>query len=83
MPLTINLPEQESLALAAKAKAQGLSAEDYARQALEHDLAPEWLRASWDSAGQNGTTSLSTAEIDAEIADAKRARRNGHPQPGA
>lgn len=83
MPLTINLPEHETLALAAKAKAQGLSAEDYACQVLEHDLAPEWLRSSWDSASQSGVANLSMTEIDAEIAAARKARRNDHPQPGA
>jgi len=29
-----------------QARAQGVSAEQYARQVLEHDLAPEWLRNS-------------------------------------
>ena len=38
MTLTINLPEEEVRALAAKAQACGVSAEDYARQVLERDL---------------------------------------------
>lgn len=38
MTLTINLPDAEVTALAAKARARGVSAEEYARQVLEHDL---------------------------------------------
>jgi hypothetical protein len=38
MTLTIDLPEEQTLALAAKAQAQGVSAEEYARLVLEHDL---------------------------------------------
>jgi len=38
MTLTIELPEKETQALAAKAQAQGISAEHYARQVLEQDL---------------------------------------------
>jgi plasmid stability protein len=44
--LTIELPDEQKDALAAKARAKGLSAEQYAREVLEHDLAPEWLRKS-------------------------------------
>ena len=43
MTLIINLPDEQTVALAAKARAQGPSAEEYARQVLEHDLVPEWL----------------------------------------
>jgi plasmid stability protein len=38
MTLTINLPEDEVAALAAKAQACGVSAEAYVRQVLERDL---------------------------------------------
>ncbi len=38
MTLTIDLPDDETAALAAKARSQGLSPEQYARQVLEHDL---------------------------------------------
>jgi plasmid stability protein len=38
MVLTIDLPEEEVRALAAKAQALGVSAEDYVRQVLERDL---------------------------------------------
>ena len=38
MTLTIDLPEEKTAALTARAKAQGLSAEQYARKVLEHEL---------------------------------------------
>lgn len=38
MTLTIDLPGDRVVALKAKALEQGLSAEEYARQVLEHDL---------------------------------------------
>ena len=38
MALTIHLPDEQQAALAAKARAQGLSAEEYARQILTQDL---------------------------------------------
>jgi hypothetical protein len=38
MTLTIELPEEQTKALADKARRQGLSAEQYARQLVEHDL---------------------------------------------
>jgi plasmid stability protein len=72
--LTIDLPDAEVTALAAKARARGVSAEEYARQVLEHDIAPDWLRRSWESAAQAGLNRLSMDEIDAEIAAARKAR---------
>jgi len=75
MPLTINLPEEQSAALAAKARAQGMSMEQYVRQLLEHDLVPEWLQKSWKLSKEAGLDRLSTEEIDAEIAAARKARR--------
>jgi len=83
MILTIDLPDEQTLVLKAKAKAQGVSTEQYARQVLEQDLAPDWLRESWDSAGQTGVNKLSVDEIDAEIAAARRARRENRPTPGS
>ncbi len=83
MHLTIDLPENETQALKAKAHARGLSTEQYARQVLEHDLAPGWLRESWAQSQQNGTDRLSMDEIDAEIAAARKARHGKRPQPGA
>jgi plasmid stability protein len=72
--LTIDLPDAEVTALAAKARARGVSAEEYARQVLEHDIAPDWLRRSWESAAQAGLNRLSMDEIDAEIAAARKVR---------
>jgi hypothetical protein len=65
--LTIELAEEQKAALAAKARTKGLSAEEYARQVLEHDLAPDWLQKSWKTAKEAGLDQLSTEEIDAEI----------------
>jgi len=72
--LTIELPDEERTALLAKARERGLSVEDYARQVLRNDLAPECLSKSWQSAQDSGLDGLSTEEIDAEIAAARRAR---------
>ena len=81
--LIIELPDDQKAALAAKAQARGLSPELYARQVLEHDLAPEWLRQSWETAQQSGLDQLSDAEIDGEIAAARQERRVVRPHPGA
>ena len=83
MTLTIDLPDAEVTALAAKARARGVSAEQYARQVLERDLAPEWLRRSWESSVQAGLDQLSMDEIDAEIAAARKARRDSRLNPGS
>lgn len=83
MNLTIKLPEDQTAALAAKAKARGLSPEDYAREVLQHDLAPEWLQESWKSSRAAGLDQLSAEDIDAEIAAARKARREALPQPGS
>jgi plasmid stability protein len=83
MTLTIDLPDEQTLVLKAKAEAQGVSTEQYARRVLEQDLVPDWLRESWESAGPTGVNRLSTDEIDAEIAAARRARRESRPQPGS
>jgi plasmid stability protein len=80
--LTIELPDEQKAALSAKARAHGLSAEEYARQVLQQDLAPEWLRKSWESAKEDGLDQLSAEEIDAEIAAARKARHATGLQPG-
>jgi plasmid stability protein len=72
--LTIELPDEQKAALAAKAQSHGLSAEEYARQVLQHDLAPEWLRKSWETAKEAGLDLLSMEEIEAEIAAARKTR---------
>jgi hypothetical protein len=46
------------------------------------DLAPEWLRKSWESSRQSGLDRLSMDEIDAEIAAARKARREPRSSPG-
>lgn len=83
MTLTIDLPDEQTAALAAKARAQGLSTEQYVRQVLEHDVAPEWLQKSWQSAREAGLDQLSVEDIDAEISAARQARRSSRPQPGS
>lgn len=82
MNLTITLPDADLQALEAKAKAQGLSAEQYARRVLERDLAPDWLRKSWRDAAEAGLGELSMDEIEAEIAAARRARQGTEQHPG-
>jgi hypothetical protein len=81
--LTIKLPDEDLPTLKAKATARGVSAEQYALDVPEQDLAPEWLRKSWASAREAGLDQLSMDDIDAEIAAARRAGREGKPQPGA
>lgn len=83
MNLTISLPDADVRALELRAKAQGMSAEQYALQVLERDLAPDWLRRSWSSAEEAGLGQLSMDEIEAEIAAARRARRAAEPRQGA
>jgi len=83
MNLTIKLPDEDVEALKAKATARGVSAEQYALQVLEQDLAPEWLRKSWATAKEAGLDQLSTDEIEAEIAASRKARRDSKPPPGA
>ncbi|HTX39214.1 MAG TPA: hypothetical protein VME43_29520 [Bryobacteraceae bacterium] len=53
MTLTIDLPEEQTAALAAKAQAQGLSPEEYARQVLEHDLESTAPRPIWEVIAEN------------------------------
>ena len=83
MSLIIDLPEDQTAALAAKARLRGLSTEEYAREVLLQDLAPDWLRVSWGSSKAVGLDRLSMKEIDAEIAAARRNRRDSPPQPGS
>jgi hypothetical protein len=60
-----------------------MSAEQYVRHLLEHDLVPEWLRRSWESSQRVGLDQLSMEEIDAEIAAARKARHESRSQPGS
>jgi plasmid stability protein len=81
--LTIQLPDEDVPALQAKATAPGVLAEQYALQVLEQDLAPEWLRQSRTCAREAGVDQLSMDEIDAEIAAARKTRREAKPQSDA
>jgi plasmid stability protein len=83
MTLTIQLPDDRTMVLAAKARAHGLSAEEYAQQVLEHDLVPEWLQKSWVSSKETNLDQLSMAEIDAEIDVARKVRGQSRLQPGS
>jgi plasmid stability protein len=83
MTLTIALTDEQTAALMAIACAKGLSLEEYARQVLEHELAPEWLRKSWDSAKKAGLDQLSMEEIDAEIAATRKHRRESRSHSGS
>ena len=83
MTLTIALTDEQTAALTAIARAKGLSLEEYARQVLEHELAPEWLQRSWETARQTGLDQLSMEEIDAEIATTRKERRESRFQPGS
>ena len=47
MTLTINLPDEQEAALKTKAAAQGISAEEYARQILVHELEAESSEPFW------------------------------------
>jgi hypothetical protein len=49
--------------------------------ASQNDSAPEWLQRSWQSAKDTGLDQLSMEEIDAEIAGARKARREARSQP--
>jgi len=54
MTLTIDLPDEQNAALAAKARAQGVSAEEYARQVLAQELeSPQDRRHIWEVIAEN------------------------------
>lgn len=54
MTLTIDLPDEEIKALDAKARAHGISTEQYARQVLAHDLeVPPPSRQIWEVIAEN------------------------------
>jgi plasmid stability protein len=82
MTLIIDLPDEQTAALTAKARAKGLSTEEYARQVLAQEVAPAWLQQSWASSEEAGLDRLSMEEIDGEIAAARKARSEGR-SPGS
>jgi hypothetical protein len=53
--------------------------EEISIRATAESSAPDWLRASWESAKQQGLDQLSMEEIDAEIDAARKARRARRP----
>jgi hypothetical protein len=53
MTLTIELPKEQEAVLAAKAQAQGVSAEEYVRQVLAHDLEAPPRRRVWETIAEN------------------------------
>lgn len=83
MSLTIYIPEEQTAALAAKAKARGLSPEQYARELIQRDLAPDWLQESWSSSQAASLDQLSMDEIEAEIAAARKDRREPRLRSGS
>ena len=74
MTLTINLTDAKTATLAAKARALGLSPEQYVVRILEHDLVPDWLQKSWETSIGAGLDQMSQDEIESEISGARRAR---------
>ena len=79
MDLIISIPDAEAKVLGTKALARGVSAEQYALQVLQRDLAPGWLRQSWADAQESGLDQLSMDEIDAEISAARKAKYGMDP----
>ena len=75
--LTIELPDELIAALTAKAQTKGFSAEAYARQILEHDLVPEWLRKSWESSKAAGLDQLSRKDLLAQQHNSRMLVVNG------
>jgi len=52
MTLTIDLPDEQTAAITARARAHGVSAEEYARQVLAHDLDSQPWHI-WDAITEN------------------------------
>ncbi len=53
MSLTIELPKEQEASLIAKARAQGISAEEYALQVLAQDLESSPQRPIWEIIADN------------------------------
>ncbi len=53
MTLTIDLPDEQTAALTAKAQAHGVTAEEYARQVLALDLDSQPRQEIWDIIAEN------------------------------
>lgn len=63
-----------------KGKAREVTAEQSVLKLLQRDLAPDWLRQSWNNAEASGLDVVSMDEIEAEIAAVRKARRTPDPQ---
>ena len=83
MTLTIDLPDELSAALAAKARARGLSAEQYAWQVLENDIAPDGFRNLGKARDKPVSTSFPAKKSMRRSPLRGRARREARPQPGS
>jgi hypothetical protein len=53
--------------------------EEISIRATASPTVPDWLKASWKSAKEQGLDQLSMEEIEAEIAAARKARRESRP----
>jgi plasmid stability protein len=78
MMLTIDLPDEQTAVLAAKARAKGLSVEEYARQVLQQELAPSVFEQGLGLFGNPEDAALLDEVVS--IAYEER-RRPGKPAP--
>lgn len=53
--------------------------EEISISTVSQPSSPEWIKASWQSAQEQGLDQLSMDEIDAEIDAARKARREAPP----
>jgi plasmid stability protein len=78
MTLIIDLPEEQTAVLAAKARARGVSAEEYVRQVLAQELSPSVFEQGLGLLGSPEDTAL----IDAVVSIAYEERhRLSKPAP--
>ena len=78
MTLIIELPDEQTAAFAAKARARGLSAEEYARQVLEHEIQPTVFEQGLGLFGSAEDAAL----LDEVVAVAYQERRSpARPEP--
>jgi hypothetical protein len=75
MTLTIDLPDEQTAALTAKARAQGLSAEEYARRVLDQELVPSVFEQGLGLFGSPEDAALLDEVVS--IAYEERRRPNG------
>jgi hypothetical protein len=75
---TIDLPDEQTAVLAAKARARGLTAEEYARRVLQQELAPSVYEQGLGLFGSPEDSALLDEVVS--IAYEER-RRPGRPVP--